>query len=470
MPSWDRLTEQEQSDLVEYIKSFSPRFISETPPEALVIRDAPEPTPTMVQDGKAVYALASCWMCHGKTGAGDGPSAAALVDDFERPIPPYNFTRSGAFKGGGTPKDIYRTFSTGIGGTPMPGYWEDALTFAREDFEDLGNLEDQYSKEEISDMRRFVDALPSQERILQMSDADRKALADNMRWALVYYALSLADPNKTQITYTTTDHAILASTVTDLPVAPGAAQWKSINGVELALVSLWQRDTPTDRVIVKSATDGKSIALWLQWDDPTMDDQALYNAKFGDAAAVQFPLDPELEPFFAMGDTNLLVNIWHWKSWWEKDAEAYAGVNSAFPRNATDFYPFDISGGSSAEYFVSVDSAKALSKPWNAGWASGNLLSAQARRSAVEDLTAKGFGTLTSQGERGQNVDGHGVWQDRKWTVVFVRTLTSGGKSDVILERGTTVPVAFAVWDGSSGDRNGQKMVTNWYRLTIGAK
>jgi hypothetical protein len=208
----------------------------------------------------------------------------------------------------------------------------------------------------------------------------------------------------------------------------------------------------------------------LEWEDSTKDDGALYNAKFGDAAAIQFPLDPTREPFFAMGDTNFVVNIWHWKSRWEKDIEKFAGVSSAFPRNAADFYPFDVSGNSRAEYFATVDSAKALSKTWNAGWGSGNLLSAQVRRSAVEDLNAKGFGTLTSQGEGGQNVKGQGIWRDGRWSMVFIRMLDSHEKNDAVLAVGTTIPVAFAVWDGSFGDRNGQKMVTNWYPLTIGAK
>ena len=108
--------------------------------------------------------------------------------------------------------------------------------------------------------------------------------------------------------------------------------------------------------------------------------------------------------------------------------------------------------------------------PWNAGWGSGNLISAQVRTSPVEDLNAKGFGTLTSQGASGQNVTGKGIWKDEKWSIVFIRTLDSKEKNDVPLKSGMTIPVAFAVWDGSLGDRNGQKMVTNWYRLTIGAK
>lgn len=472
MPAWDQLSVQDRNDLVAYVKTFSERFTTETPEGEVAIGAAPPRTSQMIHDGKMVYALMSCWSCHGKTGAGDGPSAKDLKDDLERPIRSYNFTRAGAFKGGGTPRDIYRTFSTGIGGTPMPGYGEDAMTLTKESFTDLENLEGQYSPTEIHQTKRFVDQLPTESQLTQMSDAERKALSDTRRWSLVYYTLSLAQPGKTQISYTTVDHPLVSVPVDNIAQFsdPASVRWNDINDVELALISLWQRDTPTDRVHVKSVVDKTSIAFRLEWEDSTKDDGALYNAAFGDASAIQFPLDPRSEPFFAMGDTDFVTNIWHWKSWWERDVQAYAGVASAFPRSTTDGYLFDVSGGAIAELFMPKDSVRNVSLLWNAGWASGNLLSEQKRTTSVEDLNAKGFGTLTSQSLKEQNVKGKGVWNNAKWNVVFVRTLNSSDKNDVVLKTGMLIPVAVAIWDGSLGDRNGQKMVTNWYRLTIGTK
>lgn len=472
MPSWDRLTDAEINNLIAYIKTFSDRFKSETPPPEIAIESEPPSTPEMIKNGKAVYALMGCWTCHGKTGAGDGPSAAELKDDLERPIRPYNFTRGGTFKGGGRPQDVYRTFSTGIGGTPMPGYGEDALTLTRESFSDFGNLEGQFTPEEIQEVQSFVAMLPTEKQVNAISVEQRKTLADERRWSLAYYTLSLNTSGKTPISYTTNDHPLTSMTVSDVEKFsdPLSQAWNNVKAVELPLVSLWQRDTSTDRVFVKTVNDNKSIAIRLEWEDQTKDEGALYNAKFGDAAAVQFPHDPSSEPFFAMGDTNFVVNIWHWKSWWEKDMVKYQGVTDAFPNNTGDGYLFDVSGGSFVQHFVSADSAKKLSMPWNAGWGSNNLLSAQIRTSPVEDLNAKGFGTLTSQSPNGQNVRGKGVWHEGKWTVVFVRALNSRDKNDVVLMKGMTIPIAFAVWDGSQNDRNGQKMVTNWYRLTIGTK
>merc|ERR1711964_690220 len=54
---------------------------------------------------------------------------------------------------------------------------------------------------------------------------------------------------------------------------------------------------------------------------------------------------------------------------------------------------------------------------FNAGRATGNILSdATMRVSAVEDLNAEGFSTLTTQAH--QDVDGEGNWRNNRWAVV----------------------------------------------------
>ncbi len=437
-------------------------------PEELIVRlarDLGTIKPAAVHTGEGVHHYFHCdlttrgtflWMALtgniGKAGSGVGHWAGNYKFCVFDGLPKFN-----------------RTFSTGIGGTPMPGYGEDALIIGRESAADLTSLEGQYTADEIEEVRRYAQQWPSDQELARMTPEQRKALSDERRWALVYYVLSLAQSGKTQISYTTTDHPVLAAAVENVSsfADPLSSQWQRVKQTALALISLWQRDTPTDRVTVKAVADEKAIAFRLEWEDATKDDGALFNAPFGDAAAIQFPLDPASDPFFGMGDTNFAVNIWQWKSWWEKDMAAFAGVNVAFPFNAADFYPFDMSGKSTVEYFASTDSAKSLSVTWNAEVASGNLLSTQRRISPVEDLNSRGFGTVTSQPVAGQDVNGKGIWTDGRWHVVISRSLITHDKNDVVLKKGMTIPIAFAVWDGALGDRNGQKMVTNWYRLII---
>ena len=63
-----------------------------------------------------------CWKCHGVTGRGNGPSAATLTDDENRPIMPFNFHDSQRFKCGSSDAAMYKDFMTGLDGSPMPSF------------------------------------------------------------------------------------------------------------------------------------------------------------------------------------------------------------------------------------------------------------------------------------------------------------------------------------------------------------
>jgi len=71
----------------------------------------------------------NCASCHGPAGRGDGPSAVEvtpdgvrhplLLDEWGRPAWPRDL-RTGVFRGGSRPIDIYRRVHCGVHGTPMP--------------------------------------------------------------------------------------------------------------------------------------------------------------------------------------------------------------------------------------------------------------------------------------------------------------------------------------------------------------
>ncbi|HSF07539.1 MAG TPA: cbb3-type cytochrome c oxidase subunit II [Methylomirabilota bacterium] len=121
MPTWHELPEKDRITVIAYIKTFSSRWKEERPEPPIVIGDPPKPTPELLERGKQLYAQAKCFQCHGDGGKGDGPSADELVDDLKFPIRPADFTR-GQFKGGADVRDIYRTMTTGLDGTPMPSF------------------------------------------------------------------------------------------------------------------------------------------------------------------------------------------------------------------------------------------------------------------------------------------------------------------------------------------------------------
>jgi cytochrome c oxidase cbb3-type subunit I/II len=121
MPPWFTLPEEERWDLVHYIKTFSSDFKDNAPEPPIYVPTAPKPNAQMLQEGKELYDKFQCWQCHGHEGKGDGPSAATLTDDWGDRILPTDFT-AGVFKVGPRPEDIFRTFMTGLNGTPMPSY------------------------------------------------------------------------------------------------------------------------------------------------------------------------------------------------------------------------------------------------------------------------------------------------------------------------------------------------------------
>jgi len=122
MPPWNTFTKQQRADLVAYVKHFSPRFVSEKPGTPVPIPAEPEVTADRIKAGQEVFKKMECWKCHGVQGMANGPSAATLTDDQNRPILPYNFTTGTRPKCGSSDRDIYRIFMTGLDGTPMPSF------------------------------------------------------------------------------------------------------------------------------------------------------------------------------------------------------------------------------------------------------------------------------------------------------------------------------------------------------------
>jgi mono/diheme cytochrome c family protein len=122
MPPWNTFTKQQRTDLVAWIKHFSPRWQTEKPGTPIQIPAEPEVTPDRVKAGQEVFGRVQCWKCHGVEGKGNGPSASTLQDDLGRPILPYDFTSGDRPKCGSSDKDLYRIFMTGLDGTPMPSF------------------------------------------------------------------------------------------------------------------------------------------------------------------------------------------------------------------------------------------------------------------------------------------------------------------------------------------------------------
>lgn len=121
MPSWYVLGARNRADVISYIMTFSPRWQSEEVPAPIEIPAEPPMSAASVAAGRALFEKLQCSQCHGDTGQGDGPSSHEQRNDWGDPITPADLT-AGHFKCGGTSADIYRVFTTGLNGAPMPSY------------------------------------------------------------------------------------------------------------------------------------------------------------------------------------------------------------------------------------------------------------------------------------------------------------------------------------------------------------
>ena len=126
MPPWKHsLNEEDRWAVVEYLKTFSPRFTdpAETKTTIISLGTPPVRNETTLEEGKELFTKYACISCHGETGHGDGPSAVTLLDDRQLKIKPRDFSRPSIFKSGYSTKDIARTVLTGFNGTPMVGFY-----------------------------------------------------------------------------------------------------------------------------------------------------------------------------------------------------------------------------------------------------------------------------------------------------------------------------------------------------------
>jgi len=196
---------------------------------------------------------------------------------------------------------------------------------------------------------------------------------------------------------------------------------------------------------VRAMHEDNRIFILLEWFDDDVDDAVDGVDLFSDAAAVQFPAVAGDEPPYTMGSADHPVSIWQWKAVWQADIDQ-GFATSRYPDTAVDTYP------------------NADDPLYNPARYVGNQLADPAHVSPIESLIAEGFGTLTFA--EVQDVTGVGSWRNGTWRVLFIRSFDSKGEMTTFaVDRDTAI--AFAVWDGGAGNRNGQKSIAPYISLGV---
>lgn len=378
------------------------------PGETTPVPPIGEPTAEAIARGRQVYLKFGCVPCHGEQGRGDG--IQKMLDDDKLPTRPRDFT-AGIFKGQDDPASLYRRIAYGMPGTPMPG--------------------------------------STQMTPAQMVD-------------LVHYILSLSTPQQRASTVLNRQ-TIDVATVSVVPDDLQAIGWDNIPSYVIRLTPLWWRDEYIKHVEVQAVHDAQAIAVRVTWQDGTPDEQALRHEAFRDALAIEWYVGKE-EPFLGMGSPESPVELW----FWDARRQSARTLEDEYPRIVGDVYPFSESVVESPDGTrAAADSRRqpALAVPARAV---GNRIAPDDPVGDSAGMVAGGPGSVTFRLAASRIVEITSHRQQDRWTVYFRRPLRPTSPEDGLpLLAGQPIAVAFAVWDGSRADRNGQKMVSIWQPVVL---
>lgn len=274
MPAWPKFSDEELANLAFFIKTFNADFADTVNlTEPIERKKAPAFSAKSAERGRKVFEENKCMDCHGRLGRGDGESGPTLEDDWGQKIRPADLTRRWTFRGGPTREDIYRTFMTGLNGTPMPSY--------------------------ASSIEKEED-----------------------RWALVDYVHSLSAADKAP--YGAVVVAEAASGGLDL--AKGRDLFKDAQPALFPVVGQVIEGKRSfhpaaDAVEVRAVYDSSRVAILLTWHDMTAEKSGANSPAAGapdaagisDAVAFQLPLNPSdgaAKPYFLFGDARNPVELW----------------------------------------------------------------------------------------------------------------------------------------------------------------
>jgi mono/diheme cytochrome c family protein len=361
------------------------------------------PNKESIEKGAQLVVDKKCIECHGVNGRGDG-NAFNLKDDWGFPIQPANWHKCWNFRGSRQDpynvKNIFRTFSTGVNGTPMPSFADNTTV------------------EERWHIANFVQSLC--ERDPKGNPLGIDPLADKPRINFVVRSGPIEG---------------------EIPADPENELWQKRERRFIAMggqITHKPRNfvNRIDDLWVKSLYNDKQIAYLIQWDDrsksvvtqklpfePTEVNLDTYGIKeqlpktgepdsiaakqnqytvYNDAVAFEFPIKwqeipPPEKPRYFWGDQKYPVDITKWEA--DGSVRAFKGTG------------------------------------WDQDF--------EERDQKVKLLTAE--------------------WQDGRWTVIIQRPLKGDYEEDTYFEVGKYIPTVFFVWDGHNGDIGRKNAVSAFY-------
>lgn len=394
-----------QEEIAGFVKSRT------TPSEPAAVPAISNSDPTAIARGKEHFIKQGCVSCHGNEGKGDG--VKKMADDEGFPTRPRDLTR-GIYKGGHDPASLFLRIARGMPGTPMPSA-------------------PSLNETQVVDLIHFLRSLSTEEQ-RQAPILKREKIS--------------------------------VARVGSLPGNSDETAWNVAPKASIRLMPLWWRDDAVPQVQVQSLHDGRTIVFRLEWDDPTPSLHAGKVEAFKDAVALEL-VGGRDEPFLGMGSTATPIDLWMWDA---DRGQAGGDLENINPRVVVDWYPFtEQAAVTTAEYSRPGTKTSEQAEIALPAKSVGNQVTrAAAHPTGGSSLAAAGPGSTTFRFAKSQLISASGRWSQGRWTVLMRRSLNVASPNDgVTLVPGQRASVAFAVWEGSHRDRNGQKQVTIWQDLEL---
>ncbi|HEX5041912.1 MAG TPA: c-type cytochrome [Candidatus Polarisedimenticolaceae bacterium] len=405
MPDWPKLTDDEVRDVVYHLKTFYADFANaEANVDPIEVPKAPAYSKESAEEGRKVYEGNGCLGCHGNLGRGDGASAKTLTDDWGHAIRAADLTARWTFRGGPTREDIFRRFSTGLNGTPMPSYFDS----------------------------------------IKVED----------RWKLVDYIVSLGGEGEENDTPRYADLVIAHRVADEIDPAQGAAAFAAATPARFPVVGQImepgrQTHPAATFVVVRAIYNEQDIAFLVTWHDRSAEKSG-HNApdlevKVEDEIEAA-PASPAEEDIFAE-ETAAPAQGGGDDFWGEESGTEGAAPGAEFSDAVALQLPSVLPTGIRKPYFLFGD-AQAPVDLWFQDLAQGAPLR----------FTGKGSASITPA--ELEDLQSSATYQDGEWAVVFKRSLRS--PSGVTFAPEQFVPVAFSVWDGFTRERGNHRGLTTW--------
>ncbi len=416
MPSWDGiLTEEQRLQVLSFVttqlvkdRKFDDKATETKTVLQLASIKPVDPSPESIEKGKQLIVDKKCIECHGVDGRGDG-NAFNLKDDWGFSIQPANWHKCWNFRGSRRDpynvRNIFRTFSTGVNGTPMPSF------------------ADSTSVEERWHIANFVNSLC--ERTIDGKPLDIDPLTDKPKINFVIRSGPVEgeisdDPENEMWTKRERKYVAMGGQITHKPrnfVNRLDDIWVKSLYNDKEIVYLFQWDDRTKSVAEEKApwepTEVNLDTYGIKEQDPKTGEEGSIAANqnkykvFNDALAVQFPvkwqeLPPPEKPRYLWGDQKYPVDIVKWEA--DGSVHAFAGTGWDQDFEERDF----------------TEKVKVM----KAEWANG------------------------------------------RWTLMIKRPLKGDYDEDTQFDMGKYIPTVFFAWDGHNGDV-GRKMAVSAFYYSI---